>query len=194
VAVVELDGGHGVDGAGEDRTVAKLEFLGLVLRNLETVGDIRCKALTTDGDDICMGESPSVERRDISRAAAHIEEDDAGFAVGVEQAGFGRCQRLEHDPRNLDTTVLDGAQEVLDAGDRPANNVSAHGYLAGGEACGILDALGPIEDVAPRDDMYHPLVLVQVELAGLLFEPADEPVCNRQVPAAVQERDLCVER
>src|SRR5215213_7256154 len=65
---------------------------------------------------------------------------------------------------------------------------------SGGEACGILDALGPIEDVAPRDDVYHPLVLVQVELAGLLFEPADEPVCDRQVPAAVQERDFCVER
>ena len=42
--------------------------------------------------------------------------------------------------------------------------------------------------------MYHPLVLVQVELAGLLFELSDEPVRDRQVPAAVQERDLRVER
>ncbi|HEV2893250.1 MAG TPA: hypothetical protein VG411_05835 [Actinomycetota bacterium] len=70
--------------------------------------------------------------------------DDAGFAVSVEQAGLGRCQWLEHDPRNLDAAVLDGTQEVLDAGDRPAHNVRAHGHLAGGEACGILDALGPV--------------------------------------------------
>jgi hypothetical protein len=42
--------------------------------------------------------------------------------------------------------------------------------------------------------VYHPLVLVQLELPGLLFEPADEPVGDHQVPAAVQEGDLRVER
>ena len=37
------------------------------------------------------------------------------------------------------------------------------------------------------DDVDHLLVLVQVELPGLLLEPADEPVRDREVPAAVEE-------
>src|SRR5215218_3364529 len=141
-----------------------------------------------------MGESPPVEGCDVGRAAAHVEEHDAGFALSIEQASFGRGQWLEHDPRNLEAAVLDGAQEVLDARDRPAHDVGAHGHLAGGEASRVLDALGPVEYVASGDHVYHPLVLVQVELPGLLFELADEPVSDRQVPAAVQEGDLCIER
>ena len=71
---------------------------------------------------------------------------------------------------------------------------SITGFCVGCEAYRLFDAFGAVQYVAAGDDVDHPLVLVQIELAGLLFEPADEPDCNRQVPAAVQERDLCVVR
>src|SRR5215218_4097111 len=141
-----------------------------------------------------MGKGPPEEGCDVGGTSAYVDQHDARLAVGVEQAGFGGGQWLEHDLRDPDAAILDRAQKVLDARDRPAHDMGAHGDLAGGEAHGVLDAFGAIEDVAAGDYVYHPLVLVQVELPGLLFELAHEPVGDRQVPAAIQEGDLGVER
>ena len=185
----EAAGAHlTVDGTSSGRAWPNclISASALLVGHAQAGGHVAHEVVAADVQHVgVIGRRFQVDRQ-VGRAAADVDQRDAGLTLFIGQHRLGRGQRLEHEVFDLQAVVVDAVHQVGDGRGRAGDDAGIHFQPIAEHADRVQDALLIIHGVGAGDRIDDFPVVGQGDVAGLLHRPLG--VIGRDLAAIAADR------
>ena len=115
--------------------------LGLVVGHAQAGGHVAHEVIAADIQHVRVTRRRFQVDRQVGRAAADVDQRDAGLALVIGQHRLGRGQRLEHEIVDLQAVVVDAVDQIGDGRRRAGDDAGIHLQSVAEHADRVQDAL-----------------------------------------------------